>query len=134
MTRRFEDFKRLAERRVEFTLGVSYDTPESKLAMVPAIIREAIEDQPQTRFDRAHFKQYGEPGLIFETAFYFSDPDYNRYMDAQQAINLAIYGRLHQEGVALAHPLPPIVVVTDRTQAPDEASSPTPALTHNAPH
>ena len=134
MTRRFEDFKRLTERRVEFTLGVSYDTPESKLAMVPAIIREAIEAQPQTRFDRAHFKQYGETGLIFEAAFYFSDPDYNRYMDAQQAINLAIYGRLQQEGVALAHSLPPTVVVTDRTQEPGEASSRTRALTHDAPH
>ncbi|OLC67326.1 MAG: hypothetical protein AUH79_04330, partial [Betaproteobacteria bacterium 13_1_40CM_4_64_4] len=76
---RVRNFKRLSERRVEFTIGVSYDVPAPKLALIPTIMREAIEDQPKTRFDRAHFKQYGENALIFEAAFCFSDPDYNRY-------------------------------------------------------
>ena len=100
---RVRNFKRLTERRVEFTIGVSYDMPAAKLALIPAIMRDAIEGQPQTRFDRAHFKQYGENALVFEAAFYFRDPDYNRYMDVQQAINLAIYGRLQQEGIVLLH-------------------------------
>ena len=38
---RVRNFKRLTERRVEFTLGAAYNTPESKLALIPAIIREA---------------------------------------------------------------------------------------------
>ena len=99
--------------RVEFTIGVSYDVPAAKLALIPTIMRDAIEDQPKTRFDRAHFKQYGENALIFEAAFYFSDPDYNRYMDAQQAINLAIYGRLQQEGIVLVHQSLPAPVAAE---------------------
>lgn len=101
---RVHNFKRLSERRVEFTLGIAYDTLAPQLALVPAIMREAIEAQAATRFDRAHFKKYGDSSLIFEAAFYYGDPDYNRYMDAQQAINLAIYRRLEQERIILAGP------------------------------
>src|SRR5207249_263969 len=63
------------------------------------ILREAINAQPDTRFERAHFKEFGKDQLLFETAYYVSDRDYNRYMDMQQAINLAVYGRLQQEGI-----------------------------------
>jgi len=108
---RVHNFKRLNERRVEFTLGIAYDTPAQQLALVPAIMREAIEAQPATRFDRAHFKKYGNSSLIFEAAFYYGDPDYNRYMDAQQAINLAIYRRFEQERIMLAGPRAPRVAV-----------------------
>lgn len=81
-------------------------------------MREAIGAQPKARFDRAHFKNYGESALIFESAFYFSDSDYNRYMDAQQAINLAIYQGLQHEGITLA--CPPPVVVNERAREHDE--------------
>ena len=77
---RVHNFKRLSERRVEFTLAVAQDTPTARLALIPAIIREAIAGQPKTRFDRAHFKKYGDGTLIFESAFFFADPDYNAYM------------------------------------------------------
>jgi small-conductance mechanosensitive channel len=121
---RVRNFKRLTERRVEFTIGVSYAMPAAKLGLVPTIMREAIEDQPQTRFDRAHFKQYGENALIFEAAFYFRDPDYNRYMDIQQAINLAIYGRLQQEGIVLVHQSPPAPVAAEPPRERRDAGPP----------
>lgn len=131
---RVHNFKRLSERRIEFTLGVAQDTPAAKLALIPAIIREAIDAQPKTRFDRAHFKKYSESALIFESAFYFADPDYNRYMDGQQAINLAIHRRLQQEGIILARPTPPTVVVNERDQVRDESGSPTRALARDTSH
>jgi small-conductance mechanosensitive channel len=111
---RVRNFKRLSERRIEFTIRIAQDTPAAKLALVPAIIREAIEANPKSRFDRAHFKKYAEAALIFESAFYFGDPDYNRYMDVQQTINLTIHQRLQQEGITLARPLPAAVVLEVR--------------------
>src|SRR5258708_24291158 len=74
--------------------------------MIPGILRQAIEAQPKARFERAHFKSFGDASLLFEAAFYFSDPDYNRYMDIQQAINLAVYARLQKEGIAPVRPPP----------------------------
>jgi small-conductance mechanosensitive channel len=130
---RVHNFKRLSERRVEFTLGVAQDTPAPKLALIPAIIREAIGAQPKTRFDRAHFKKYGDGTLIFEGAFYFGDPDYNSYMDVQQAINLAIHQRLQREGIIPARPTP-TVPFDEREQRPDESESPARALARDASH
>ena len=129
---RVRNFKRLSERRIEFTLRVAQDAEAAQLALIPAIIREAIEAQPKTRFDRAHFKKYGESALIFESAFYFSDPDYNRYMDAQQAINLAIYQGLQREGITLACQQPVVVNVHARER--DGPDSPPRQLTRDLSH
>jgi small-conductance mechanosensitive channel len=104
---RLRNFERLRERRVQFTIGVPPDTPSEKLARVPHILREAIEAQSDARFERAHFKEFGKDQLLFESAYYVSDRDYNRYMDMQQAINLAVYGRLQQEAIAPVRKPPP---------------------------
>jgi small-conductance mechanosensitive channel len=101
---RIRNYKRMAERRVVFSLGVTYDTPREKLEQIPQVIREVIEARDQVRFDRAHFQKFGDFSLIFEIVYYMLTPDYNRYMDIQQAINLALYERFEQMGVEFAFP------------------------------
>lgn len=101
---RIRNFKRMSDRRVEFTLGVTYGTPLDKLRRIPQWLREIVKAQPKTRFDRAHFKQYGEWALVFEVVYYVLDSDYSVYMDVQQAINLALFERLEREGVEFAEP------------------------------
>jgi len=68
------------------------------------MIRDIVEAQTPVRFDRAHFKEYGASSLNFEIVYYILDPDYNRYMDIQQAVNLEIYRRFDQEGIEFAYP------------------------------
>lgn len=85
-------------------------------------MREAIEGLPTTRFERAHFKKYGETAPIFAAAFYFDDPDYNQYMDAQQAINLGIHQRLQEEGIAPVRSTQP-TPVDDLPQGGEETKS-----------
>ena len=97
---RLRNFQRLRERRVEFSFNVPNDTPAEKLALIPGLLRQAIEAQPKARFERAHFKSFDDNKLLFEAAYYVSDRDYNRYMDIQQAINLAAYERLQEESIA----------------------------------
>ena len=87
-----------------FAIGVVYQTTEAQLRLIPQIVREAIEAQPTTRFDRAHFKAYGESSLDFEVVYYLADPDYNLYVDIQQAINLALFSRFAQEKIEFAYP------------------------------
>ena len=101
---RIRNFGRMFERRVPFEIGVTYQTPRDKLIKIPAIIREAVEQQARTRFDRSHFKSYGDFALIFESVYYVLGPDYNQYMDIQQAINLHIHERFEQEGIEFAYP------------------------------
>lgn len=101
---RIRNFGRMFERRVPFNLGVTYQTPRDKLRLIPQIIREAVEKQEHARFDRSHFKEYGDFALTFESVYFVKGPDYNLYMDIQQAINLHIHERFEQEGIEFAYP------------------------------
>ncbi|HEU68483.1 MAG TPA: mechanosensitive ion channel family protein [Candidatus Acetothermia bacterium] len=98
------NFKRMFQRRIVFSFGVVYATPCDKLAAIPAMVREIIESQPNTRFDRAHFKEYGDFALLFEVVYYVLVPDYNVYMDTQHAINLELKRRFAEMGIEFAYP------------------------------
>jgi small-conductance mechanosensitive channel len=105
LSSRLRNYGRMYERRVVFPLGVTYQTPRSKLELIPQIVRQAIEAQgEQVRFDRSHFKEYGAFSINFETVYYVISADYNLYMDIQQAINLAIHRRFDEEKIDFAYP------------------------------
>jgi len=101
---RIRNFKRMHERRVLFTIGVSYETPPDIVAKIPAMIREAVEAQQQVRFDRSHFVSYGESALNFETAYFVLTADYLVYANINQAVNLAILRRFAAEKIEFAYP------------------------------
>lgn len=101
---RIRNYKRMYERRVVFGFGVVYQTPPDTLAQIGDWVQELVEEQDQTRFDRAHFKEYGESSLNFEVVYFVLAPDYNLYMDIQEAINLGIYRKFEAEGVDFAYP------------------------------
>jgi len=104
LSSRIRNYGRMAERRILFALGVTYQTPRATLEKIPALLREAVEAQEKARFDRSHFKEYGDSALVFETVYYVREPDYATYMDAQQAINLRIHGSFEAEGIEFAYP------------------------------
>lgn len=104
LSSRIRNFKRMYERRVVFSVGVVYETPVEKLQRIPQIVRESILAQPQTRFDRAHFNTFGAYSLNFEAVYFVTTPDYNRYMDIQQAINLELVRRFGEEHIEFAYP------------------------------
>ena len=101
---RIHNYKRMETRRIAFTIGVTYQTPEDRLAELPAVIRELVASQPDVTFDRAHFKSFGASSLDFEVVYFLASADYTVYMDVQQAINLALFRRFNQLGVEFAYP------------------------------
>lgn len=101
---RVRNFKRMAERRVLFSLGVTFQTPHAKLATISDLVRDIVVAQNDVRFDRTHFKSIGDSALLFEVVYYVLDPDYNKFMDIQQAINLEIMRRFEAEKIDFAYP------------------------------
>jgi small-conductance mechanosensitive channel len=101
---RIRNYGRMFERRVVFSLGVTYQTTAAQLKSIPVIVRTAIEAQPSVRFDRAHFQAFGSSALEFEIVYFVLSPDYNLYMDIQQNINFAIYERFAAAGIEFAYP------------------------------
>jgi small-conductance mechanosensitive channel len=104
LTSRIHNYKRMAERRVVFTIGVTYETPAAQVEKLPDMLRAIVEAQDLVRFDRAHFARYGDFALIYEVVYWMLSPDYNVAMDTQQRINVAIYRQLQDEGVEFAYP------------------------------
>ncbi|MEO1076524.1 MAG: mechanosensitive ion channel family protein [Bacteroidota bacterium] len=101
---RVRNFKRMEERRIVFSFGVTYQTTAAQLEAIPEWVRAIAEAEPHVRFDRAHFKQFGASSLDFEVVYYVTDPDFAVYMDRQQAINLAIVRKFEDEGIDFAYP------------------------------
>lgn len=102
---RIRNYKRMQERRVSFELRVRYGTPADRLEEISGLIREAIEAQHgRVRFDRAHFRGFGMSSFDFEAIYYVLSPDYNVYMDTQQAINLYLVRAFAERGIAFAFP------------------------------
>jgi small-conductance mechanosensitive channel len=101
---RIRNYRFMRERRIVFSFGVEYETPLPALETIPGTIREIIEAQEHTRFDRAHFKSYGASALDFEVVYYVLVPDFNTYMDVQQAINFELFRRFNEAGIGFAYP------------------------------
>jgi small-conductance mechanosensitive channel len=104
LSSRIRNYKRMWERRIVFSIGVTYETPYEKLSRIPTIIQKVIESQEKARFDRAHFASYGDFSLNFEIVYYVLSADYNEYMDVQQTINLAIFKLFEEAGISFAYP------------------------------
>jgi small-conductance mechanosensitive channel len=110
LSSRIHNFKQFKERRIVFQIRVVYQTPRALLEQIPDMLREAVEAQPQTRFDRAHFAEYGDFALLFEVVYYVLGPDFGLYMDTQQSINLGIHQKFEEAGISFAYPTQELIL------------------------
>jgi small-conductance mechanosensitive channel len=99
---RIRNYKRMEQRRVAFELGVKQRTPHEKLVEIRDIVREIVESQPLTSFDRADLEEVAASSLRFEIVYYVQTSDYNVFMDVQHRINLELVRRFAQEGIEFA--------------------------------
>jgi small-conductance mechanosensitive channel len=118
---RIRNYKRMHERRIVFTVNVTYQTSYDELNHIPQLLKAIIEGQKNVRFDRAHFKEYGAYSLNFEIVYWILNPDYNVYMDIQQAINLSIYRQFEEIGIQFAYPTQKLLLEQNENISNDPA-------------
>jgi MscS family membrane protein len=107
---RVHNFKRFEERRSVFQIGVIYQTPRNDLERIADMLKAAVEEQEQTRFDRAHFTEFGAFSLDFEVVYFVLSPDFALYRDIQQAINFSIHRRFEEAGIEFAYPTQELIL------------------------
>lgn len=110
------NYKRMAERRIVFQFGVTYDTKAELIEKIPNVVKKAIESETKTRFDRAHFKGFGPSSLDFEIVYFITESDFNVYMDIQQSINLQLMRELEFLKVDFAFPTMTVNLRQTRSQ------------------
>ncbi len=104
LTSRIRNFKRMQERRAVFSIGVTYETSVELLRQIPQIIKDAINSHEKTRFDRAHFKGFGDSALTYEVVYYLTEPDHALFMDTQQQINFQLLEEFSARDIEFAYP------------------------------
>jgi small-conductance mechanosensitive channel len=93
------NFKRMSERRVQFSLRLSPATPRDKAEVFASELKTIIERQQHVRFDRAHLKSLDQNFLEYEVVYYMLDPRYAAYMDGRHAIMLEVLALIDELGV-----------------------------------
>jgi small-conductance mechanosensitive channel len=101
---RLHNCKKLQRRRINFQLGVIYQTSAEKLAKITGIVKQIIDEQENAEYNRAHFSSFGDFSLNFDFVYYVLSSDYTAYMDVQQDINMNIFNKFKDEGIEFAYP------------------------------
>lgn len=112
---RIQNFKKMQDRRVLFSLGVEYATTPAQLKRAKEIISEIIQREKETRLDRVHFKEFGDSALLFEVVYFVHSSDYNVHMDIRERLNLAIAEAFEREGIRMAFPTQTVHLVREET-------------------
>jgi small-conductance mechanosensitive channel len=101
---RVRNFGRASERRAIFSIGVQYETPVEKLALIPKLIAEAVAQERRARLERCHLRQFGDFALIYEISLYSDDPTLALLLDRQHAVSLRIIEAFRRHAIEFAYP------------------------------
>ncbi len=112
---RIHNFKKMQERRMVFSIGVTFDTPPEKLHRINQIVLDIFSKIPTTRMDRCHFNSIGQSSLNYEIAYYVKSSDYSVAMNAQQEINFSLIEHFAEEKIEFAFPTQTLYVVKDES-------------------
>lgn len=80
------NYKRMSERRVQFSLLADPATPAALARQLPQRLHDIIAARDKVRIDRVHLKRIGQDALEYELVYFVLTPDYGLYMDTQQAV------------------------------------------------
>lgn len=101
---RVQNFKKMQKRRISFDIGLSYETTTKEIKDAIKKIQKIIEAIPNTSFDRAHFKSFGDSALLIEVVYYLHSGDYTLYMDTQQRVLMELKEYLEKKHIEIAFP------------------------------
>lgn len=115
LSARIKNYKRMQERRVAFTLGLTYSTKRENLKKAPGLIEEIVKKYDQTRFDHAHFINYGAFSLDVEVVYFVLSAEYNEYADIHQNILLDIHEVFEKNELEFAFPTQTLIMEKGQT-------------------
>ena len=98
------NFAAMAQRRMIYSIGVTYDTSVEQMKAIPTMIQAIIDSKEHSTFNRCHFTEFADSSLNFELVYYIDTRDFTVALNEQQAINLEIMEAFAREGISFAFP------------------------------
>jgi MscS family membrane protein len=104
------NFTRMPQRRVDTTLGVTYDNPPEKIEQVLADLRALLRADPGVHKGEivVCLADFTDASLRVQLLYYTADPDWDSHMAIRERVNLGILRAFGARGVALSYPSPVI--------------------------
>ncbi len=113
LSKEITNYAHLHRRRIQFAIGVIYQTTPVMLRALPGLLEEQVKAAGQD-FIRASFTGFGASSLDFELIFDVHDEDYDKVTAARTEIGVRIFEAMTAAGYDFAYP-----TQTTFTAAPD---------------
>ncbi len=112
---RISNYTRMTERRVVFKVGVPYDTTQERLEALPALLRAAVEEREQVRFDRAVLSKLADSSLEYEVVYWVLSPQYGVFALTHQDLLLTLIRTMRAAGHDFAFPTRTLYIAQPET-------------------
>jgi len=103
-TAHIHNYKKMSERRVAMTFGVTYETPLPLVKQIPDLVRAAFTDMPNARLGHVFFTTLGDFSLQFEVVYFIESRDFADFLTVQQQFNLGLMEQFSAHGISFAYP------------------------------
>ena len=113
LSKEITNYAHLERRRVQFAIGVIYQTTPAMLRALPALLKAQVEAEGH-EFVRSSFIGFGPSSLDFELVADIPSADYNEVIAARTAIGIRVFEEMTNAGYDFAYP-----TQTTFTAAPD---------------
>ena len=110
---RIRNLKRMNRRRVNFELGLVYQTSNTKMHKAVQIVKDIIHQHKEVAYDRVHFKTFADFSLNIDVVYYSNTGDFNQHLDVREKINFQIKEAFEREGIEFAYPTQTEFIVGD---------------------
>jgi MscS family membrane protein len=97
---------RMPQRRVDQTLGLTYDTKPEQLEGLIGDIRRLLREDPDVHPETivVSFANYGASSLDLQLVWFATDPDWVKHMAVRERINFKIMRAVAARGLSFAFP------------------------------
>lgn len=112
------NFSKREKRRLDFVLGLTYDTTHQQMETFVTQLREYLLQSDAVYNDgiTVNFQDFGGSSLDIRVICYTKTSDYAAFMDIQQQINLDIMKMLADSGLGCAFPSTSVYFATPLAQ------------------
>lgn len=96
------NYSKREERRVSFTVGVTYDTSSKKLKNIIQKVKFIIDSHPMVKENSSvvKFDNFGVNSIEILVRYMVKTSDYSLYMDVKEELNFKVMELFEEEGVS----------------------------------
>lgn len=108
------NFSRMPQRRVDLTIGLTYDTTPEQMEAILGDIRGILKDEPRVHqeFVAVNFINYGASSLDIQIIYFAADPALVNSLALRESVNLMIMRAVMARGLSFAFPTQTVHVAT----------------------